>query len=174
MTHSAATRKSVLPAHQILCQGCKKTGLYDPQNGRERAPWCTCPARAYGPYVAAPGVVFALVYESQADAAFRDACRLAGNALCAAKDALSGRYVRSGKGWRELPKTSPKRRRLEADYRKACRAEEALQARCEHPERSPYSKAHCGVCHAYVECDVAHHHHLVREGGKRFAARLAV
>lgn len=175
MTRSTVTRNSVLPAHQIVCQGCKKTGRYD-SSASDRAPWCTCPARAFGPYVAAPGVVFALVYESKPDAAFRDACRLAGNAERDARDALSGRFVRlrSGKGWRELPKTSPKRRALEGAYRKACRAHEALQARCSHPERCQYSKAHCGVCHAYVECDVALHHHFVRELGARRANRLAV
>ncbi len=174
MTHSTATRKSVLPAHRIVCQGCQKTGLYDPPSADGRATWCTCGARTFGPYVAAPGVVFALVYESQEDAAFRESCRLAGNAERDARDALSGRYVRSGKGWRELPKASPKRRALEATYRKACRAHEALQARCSHPSRSQHSKAHCDVCHAYVECDVALHHHFVRELGVRQANRLAV
>jgi hypothetical protein len=174
MTHSSATRKSALPAHQILCQGCKKTGLYDPQSGDEPAPWCTCSARAYGPYVAAPGVVIAFRFDAPTDAAFREECRLAGNAEREARDALSGRFVKAGKGWRELPKASPKRRALESAYRKACRVCEALQARCTHPERSPYSKAHCGLCHAYVECDVALHHHFVRECGVRQANRLAV
>ncbi len=174
MTRSVATKKSALPAHQILCQGCKKTGLYDAQVTPGRAPWCTCLARAYGPYVAAPDVVIALRFEDRTEAAFREECRLAGNVEREARDALSGRYVRAGKGFRELPKTSPKRRALEAEYRKACRAHEALQARCAHPERSQFSRAHCGVCHAYVECDVALRRHLVREIGARQANRLAV
>src|ERR1043166_668447 len=173
MTHSSTTRKSSLPAHQIVCQGCKKTGCYDAAQG-ERAPWCTCSARTYGPYVAAPGVIIALRYESQEDAALREEARLAGNAEREARDALSGRYVKAGKGYRELPKTRPKRRGLESAYRKACRAQEAVQARCSHPERSLFSKAHCGVCHAYVECDVEQHRHLVRELGARQANRLAV
>ena len=127
-----------------------------------------------GPYVAAPGHTVAFIYESKDDSSFRETCRLAGNAEREARDNLSQRFVRCGKGWRELPRSSPRRRVLEAAYAKASRALEALRARCPHAGRSLFSKAQCDVCYAHVECDVEHHLHLVQEAGEEFANRVAV
>jgi hypothetical protein len=126
-----------------------------------------------GPYVAPPGHVTAFVFESQDAAAFREICRLAGNAERQARDDLSLRWVRSGKGWRELPRSSPKRRALESAYAKASRALDALRARCPHSGRSPFDKTSCDVCYEYVECDVDRRRHLVREVGEAFANRVA-
>lgn len=149
-----------------LCQSCGHQGPVDVGTATSaNPPWCTCTGKNKGgPYVAPPGVVVCLSYESKEDSAFREECRLAGNAERHARDDLSLRWVRSGRGWRELPRSSPKRRRLEGAYRKALRALEALQARCAHAERSMFSHEHCGVCYAHVETDVEQHRHLVREG----------
>jgi hypothetical protein len=157
-----------------LCQSCGQQGV-TPFGGHAKPAWCKCTGKKLGgPYVAPPGYIVRFAYESTDDAAFREACRLAGNAEREARDNLSQRFVRSGKGWRELPRSSPKRRALEAAYRKASRALEALRARCPHTGRSLFSKAQCDICYAHVECDVEHHRHLVREAGEEFARRVAV
>lgn len=162
-----------------LCQGCGKQGA-TAIGDREKPEWCTCTGVrkkggcGFGPYVAAPGFVACFTFESKEDAAFRERCRLAGNERHRAKEALSDRWVKCGRGFRELPLSHPKRKALELRYRKALRAEEALQAVCRHPSRSIYFRIFCDVCHAQVECDIEHFRHLVRELGKRNAMRLAV
>lgn len=124
--------------------------------------------------VAAPGQVVRFTYESPDAAAFRETCRLASNAEREARDNLSQRFVRAGSGWRELPRSSPKRRVLEKAYAKAVRAVEALQARCPHASRCLFERVFCDVCRAHVECDVEHYRHIVREAGAKFAKRVAV
>lgn len=159
---------------RAICQKCGRTGVTQ-LDGRARPSWCKCPRKGLGgPYVAAPGHVVRFTYESSAAAAFREACRLASNAEREARDNLSQRLVRAGKGWRELPRSSPKRRALEKAYAKAVRAIEALQARCPHESRSLFNRVFCDVCDAHVECDVEHYRHIVREAGEEFAKRVAV
>lgn len=148
-----------LPA---ICQKCGRRGMH---NGAAKPRWCRCP-KVGGPYVAPPGFVAVITFESPCDAAFRERCRLLGNAEREARDALSERWVRCGRGWRELGWSSPKRRRLERAYRKALRALEAVQAQCAHDEldRSIFDRGMCGVCYAHVVSDIEQHRHLVREG----------
>jgi hypothetical protein len=158
----------------VLCQTCGNRGSM-PAGIATVPDWCTCPRggrRGPGPFVAPPGVVVRYTFESSADAALREQCRLAGNAVHAARDAVAtARY-----GGRESarPNTHPRVRRARKAYLAALRALEALQAQCPHPSRSPYSRVHCDVCYEHVECDVAHFRHLAREVGKRAAMRLAV
>lgn len=143
-----------------LCQRCGRQG---PMAGEAQPAWCTCTGRC-GPYVAPPGHVTVYRFENAEASAFREACRLAGNAMHAAKDRLAERYVRHGRGYRELPPTHPKRRYLYERYAAAWRVLERLQRACAHPERSPYNPEACGVCYARVESDVARHRYMVREG----------
>jgi hypothetical protein len=160
-----------LPA---VCQSCGGSGPL--VSGSVAQPvWCSCSGKAKGgPYNAPPGHVTVFIYESKEDAAFREEGRLLGNAFIRAKDDLSSRFVRCGRGYRELPRGNPKREQLERAYAKALRAQAAHQRRCSHPSRSLFNRAFCDVCHAYVECDVAHFRLLAREVGKRAAMRLAV
>lgn len=159
-----------------MCQSCGGRGVV-PADPAKKPRWCTCdkgPRHGGGPFVAPPGVVVVYRFESRDDHAFRERCRLVGNAERRARDDLSGRFVRSGRGYRELPKSSPKRRGLETAYRRALRALEAVQAECAHGSRSIFNRVFCDVCYAHVECDVEHHRHLVRTAGARFANRVAV
>ena len=119
----------------------------------------------FGPIIAAPGTVVMFRFESKDAAAFRERCRLAGNAEHDAKHAYrEGRWVRCGRGYRCLPDDSPKVRALIAAHDAAIAALEALQAECPHEGRSPYAREHCDCCYAHVESDIAQHRHLVREG----------
>lgn len=161
----------MLPA---LCQSCGRRGRVAVGSARAKERWCRCPKGKSGPYVSPPGHVTVFHFRSKADAEFRERCRLLGNAERRARDALSGRFVRCGRGWRELPRSAPKRRVLETNYREALRALEKVQALCPHAERSMFAPVMCGVCYAHVECDVAHHAHLIREIGSKATARLAV
>lgn len=150
----------------MLCQSCKRSGKHTfGSNGQPR--WCRCRKRAgtFGPIVAAPGTILVWRFEAQSDADFREQCRLAGNAQRTALETLrSDKWVRCGKGYRELPRTSAKRRGLEAAYKKALAGLTALQAQCPHGDRSPYQPEYCGCCYAHVESNIEHHRHLVREG----------
>jgi hypothetical protein len=98
------------------------------------------------------GHVTVFHFRSKEAERFVEECRLAGNAEREARDALSFRFVRCGRGWRELRRSSPTRRRLERAYRSALRRLRACQARCAHPvtERSLYDLGRCGVCYASV------------------------
>lgn len=132
-----------------LCQGCGRLGFLA-IGDYSRPGWCRCQKARPGPLVVAPGFVIVLRHESEADAAKREEGRLLGNAERAARDNLSFRFVRCGSGWRELRRSSPKRRALETEYRKARRALEAFQATCGHPTRSIHDSAFCDVCHVFV------------------------
>lgn len=164
-----------LASMPALCQGCGRTG---PGGEAPKTPaWCRCRKlgrRSAGPFVAPPGFVARFSCEDADAAAFRERCRLVSNAEREARDALAGRWVRCGRGWRELPIGTPKRDALEAAYRTALRALTALQRECPHPSRSIFNPIFCDVCHAQVECNVEHYRHVVREIGKRHAARLAL
>ena len=106
------------------------------------------------------------------EAAWRERCRLAGNAERGARDAIThARYTDSG---RKRPDSSPIVRAAVKAYRAALRTLESLQAQCSHPSRSMFSPVHCDVCYAHVECNVEHFRHVVREIGKRAAMRLAI
>lgn len=147
---------------QMLCQTCGRSGLH--AFGAIAKPrWCRCVGTS-GPIVMAPGVVMAVRFESADDAAFRERCRVLGNTERTARDALSSRWVRCGRGWRELPRTSPKRQRLERAYASARRALQAAQRECPHRDRSLFDPEMCGTCHAHVESDIEQHRHMVREG----------
>lgn len=165
-----------------LCQSCGERGSL---GLNERKPsWCKCTGKGRkgrkggagggGPYVAPTGFIACFTYFSKEEGAFREQCRLAGNAEREARDGLSARFVRSGAGYRELPRSSPRRRALETAYRAALRELERLQALCPHPSRSLFNRVFCDVCYAHVECDVAHYQHLAHEVGRRAARRLAV
>jgi hypothetical protein len=130
-----------------LCQSCGKQGTtVFGEHGKPA--WCACSGRKLGgPYVAAPGFVVAFIYESADAAAFRERCRLAGNAFIAAKDARSSRWVRCGRGWRELPRGYAKRERLERAYTNALRALRKLQRQCPHERASIFDPCMCDCCH---------------------------
>lgn len=132
-----------------LCQGCGRKGDVHHYDIR-KAPWCRCKG-AYGPYVAPPGHVTRFIFESKEDAAKREQGRLLGNAERLARDNFCSRWVKCGSGYRELPRTSPKRKALEKAYQEALRALEAFQATCSHPTRSPFDATMCDVCKARVE-----------------------
>jgi len=155
-----------LPA---VCRGCGKQGI---KATDERPAWCECTGATCGPYQAPAGVVARFTFESGDAAAFREKCRLAGNAERRARDAIcDATYFPSGRkrpGWRSL------RRKAIRAHDSAIDRLESLQAQCPHPSRSMFSRVHCDVCYAHVECDVEHFRHLVREVGKRAAMRLAV
>lgn len=149
---------------KMSCQGCGRSGLRALGSG-VRPRWCRCGRASFGPIVAAPGTVVRFTFESESDAAFRDRCRFAGNAERQARDAAtSGRWVRSGRGYRRLPETSPKVKALYAAHDATIAALEALQAECPHRDRSMFAPEMCGTCYAHVESVIAQHRHLVREG----------
>lgn len=152
-----------------ICERCKNQGPIDLGRADLNKPrpqplWCTCTTKdgkraedvlasgggllPGGPLNAAPGTVVAFVFESEQESAFREKCRLAGNAYIEAKDELSSRWVRCGRGWRELPRGNPKRDRLEKNFAGAKRALRRLQLACKHPRRSIFDPACCGVCYA--------------------------
>lgn len=159
----------IVPA---LCQSCGGSGTYEPDRFSAKPSWCTC-LDFGGPYIAPPGHVTCYRVESKEDAAFRERCRLAGNAERQARDAaICAKWVRAGKGYRELPLSSPKRRTAEFVYRKALRALRRLQRECSHPSRSMFNEQCCDVCFAHVQCDVAQYRHLVKQVGKREARRF--
>lgn len=160
-----------MAAAPAFCQGCRRKGMI--AGGPKKPRWCRCKGTS-GPYVAPPGVVIRYTFVSADEATFRERCRLASVAEREARDALTQRWVRCGAGWRELPLGTPKRDALEANYFAARKAMLRLQAACSHPSRCLFSAAHCDVCNAYVECNVEHHAHLVREIGPTAARRLAV
>jgi hypothetical protein len=144
---------STVPARCIACGG---QGPIASTDGKPA--WCTCTGKKRGgPYQPPPGVVIRYTVESRDAAAFRERCRQLGNAERRARDDLAGRFVRAGTGYRELPRTSPKRRALEAAYRTARRALEAVQAVCSHPERSIHAPDFCSVCYAQAQTDIAGH-----------------
>lgn len=158
-----------------LCQTCGNRGLM-PHGTDEIPSWCTCtgkgPRGGPGPFVAPPGVIVRYIFETPEAAAWRERCRLAGNAERRARDAIcEATYYPSGRkrpGWQKL------RRAAIRAHDRAIDALEALQLQCSHPSRSMFSPVHCDVCYAHVECNVEHFRHLVREIGKRAAMRLAV
>lgn len=98
----------------------------------------------------APGHVVSLVFETAPEHALAELCRLAGNAERSARDDLSQRFVRCGRGWRELPRSHPKRAALEGRYTAALRALRKLQRQCKHPRRSMYCSDACGVCYKMI------------------------
>lgn len=153
-----------------LCQGCGKQGPYD---DAQRPAWCACTGKSCGPYVAPPGFIGRMIFENSDEAAFRERCGLASNAEREARDRLV-RYVRCGRGFRELPRTHPRRKASEAAWRKACRALEALQTICPHTHRNFFHPVACDVCHAHIECNVQEFRHFVRHIGKRAAMRLEI
>lgn len=164
-----------LPA---VCQSCGERGVMRPHaemlaSGTGKEPWCKCgPKKLGGPYVNPPGHVTVFIFESKDAAAFREQCRLAGNAERQARDAITeARYTASG---RRRPDSSPRVRSALKAHRAAIRAHEKLQAVCSHPSRSIFNRIFCDVCHAQVECDVEHYRHIVREAGVHFANRVAV
>ena len=146
-----------------MCQSCGRSGPY--RLGQASRPkWCRCPPDKSGPLQAPPGHVTALTFETRAASTFRERCRLASNAEREARDALCSRWVRCGRGWRELPATSKKVRALEAAYEAKLAELEALRAVCPHNDRMHFDQERCGTCYEHVESDVAQHRHLVREG----------
>lgn len=157
---------------RLLCQSCGNQGAHDFSDSSQPS-WCTC-TKAYGPIVAAPGTIVRMTFESKENAVFRAECLIASNAFFEAKDALSERWVKCGRGWRELPASHPKVRGLHKAYNDALAELEWLQSLCRHPSRCLFSRIHCDVCHAHVECDVAHYRHLVKVAGKRMANRVEV
>lgn len=146
-----------------VCAGCKRSGLYTLGSGG-RPRWCRCkgiPGVLHPP----PGHVTVFHYRSKEEAAFRERCRLAGNAERQARDGLSDRFVRCGRrGWRELPRSSPKRRGLDLAYRRARRTLDALQAACAHDilDRSRDAPEYCGACYAHVFTDIVVHRQFAR------------
>ncbi len=147
---------------RTMCQTCQCIGSM--QLGACGKPaWCAC-VKGGGPYVAAPGTIVKITFESHEAAAFREQCRLASNAERGARDDLSQRWVRCGRGYRELPPWSAKCKALARAYALACRALRKLQRQCVHPERSMFNRECCGVCKMHVETDVEQHRHLVRQG----------
>lgn len=139
-----------------LCQSCGEQGPMrslaesKAQGGKE--PFCKCPPKKFGgPYVMPAGIVVRAIYETRDQADFRERCRLAGNAFIAAKDGLSSRWVRCGRGWRELPRGNAKRERIERAYTNAKRALTKLQRVCPHEHRSMFDETGCDVCHADIE-----------------------
>lgn len=155
---------------RMICQGCDRGGRHA-FGSPGRPGWCRC-VGTFGPIVAAPGTVVELRFDSLTDASFHERCRRLGQAYHDAKDNLTDRWVRCGRGWRELPSTSRKRILLEADYEHALAMLEAAQAECPHLERSLFAPEYCGVCYAHVECDVAQYRHLLREAGEDFTRRI--
>lgn len=132
-----------LPAR---CQKCGRAGAVPRRDTSGRKPiWCRCP-KTGGPYQAPPGHVTAFIFESPPEAAFSELCRVTSNAERLARDDLSQRYVRCGSGYRELPRSSPKRCALEKRYAAALRALRRLQAKCSHPRRCIFNPLACGVC----------------------------
>jgi hypothetical protein len=142
-------------------------------SGVGKEPWCKCPPKKNGgPYVAPPDVIVRYTFESKDAAAFRERCRLASNSERRARDAITdARYTPKLRRRRD---SSPIVKAAVKAYRAALRELEALQAVCPHESRSMFNRVFCDVCSAHVECDVEHFRHCVREGGKRWAMRLAV
>jgi hypothetical protein len=153
---------------RTLCQGCGKSGPLALFRGDAQPRWCACTlkgerARALlkrgfagvlpgGPYIAAPGSVAAVIFESRADAEFRERCRLASNAERRARDvALTAKWGRQGKRFRELPRSHPKRAEAEKRYAKCLRALRDLQRKCKHPHRCHFNSDACGVCYKTLE-----------------------
>lgn len=170
------TSARVTPRVKMVCQSCKRAGRQSFGDG-SKPRWCRCTKAAHGPIVMAPGVVVMVRFEPSSDAAFRERCRLASNAHREAVETLrSDKWVRCGKGYRELPLDSPTRKKLEASYDSTLAALEALQAECPHRDRSPYQPEYCDCCYAHVESDIEQRRHLVREGfypRKRRATQVA-
>lgn len=150
------------PRVKMLCQSCNRTGLHTIGAGKPR--WCRCGKGSHGPIVAAPGTIVRYTFESASDAAFRKECQLAGKEERDARDNLTDRWVKCGKGYRELPMTSPKRQKLEKAYEDALAKLEALQAKCPHEGRSMFDREMCDCCYMHVESDIAQFQHLMREG----------
>ena len=141
---------SAIEGLPIECQGCHRVGPYEAARAWQR--WCRCKRVGTLPMQHPPkGVVYSFRVDDAATAALHEEGRVLGNAFIAAKDALSGRWIRCGKtGWRELPRTSPKRRALETAFRKARKALDAFQAACPHPRASLFEETACDCCHAIV------------------------
>lgn len=131
---------------RMLCQGCGRSGMH--RFGGNKPRWCRCPKakRTHGPIVAAPGTVVRLTFESADDAGFRARAAEVIRAWFDARDALSSRWVRCGRGWRELPRSSPRRKALELAFRRATRAWDAIQGECPHRGRSLFDPNSCDVC----------------------------
>lgn len=133
----------------LHCQGCDRTGTVKGTRGGKKPSWCRCKGVA-GPFHPPAGVVYRYTFETTDAASFRERGRLLGNAYIEARDALSGRWVRCGRGWRELPRGNAKRERLEAAFAKAKRDLAKHQRACSHPTRSMFAHDRCDVCHAHV------------------------
>lgn len=141
---------STIPA---LCEGCGRKGTYTMGNTR-RPSWCRCKGTP-GILRSPAGVVVCFTFESTDDAVFRERCRLAGNAERQARDNLCHRFVRCGKGWRELPRGNSKRDGLERAYSAALRVLRKCQRECVHPSPSHYNPDCCGVCYVAIETAAA-------------------
>lgn len=103
---------------------------------------------ARGPFVAPPGYIATLSFETVSERAFALRCRLAANAERFARDvALRARFTPAG---RRRPSSAKIVKASRADYRKARRALDGLQAVCPHARRSIYSPVHCDVCKAEI------------------------
>lgn len=132
----------------------------------------TMKRRISGPVTAPPGHITVYRFETKEQHAFRERCRLAGNAERQARDAIT--EARWGGGEKRRPDSHPKVRAALKAYRAAARELEACQARCAHPSRSIFSPVHCDVCHEHVECDVENYRRHVALVGARAASRLAI
>lgn len=166
---------SVLDGMPSLCQGCGEQGVL---RGDARPSWCRCPPSKYGPFVAPPGFVARITFETREAAAFRERCALLGHAWREACDALRSAswvgYTRNGKRFvRQAPRTSRWRALRRASLR-ALRALEAIQRECPHESRSMFAPIFCDVCGEQVECNLAEREHFVRVIGVRAANRLAL
>lgn len=121
---------------RAACQGCRRSGVY--REGAAKQRWCRCSKRAVGPYVAPKGQIVCYVFEaplSPAEQAIDTEAREVRAEYYAAKDAPTYRYVRCGRGWRELSETSPKRLASTRRWEAAVARVEELQGRCPHLDR---------------------------------------
>jgi hypothetical protein len=162
-------RAATLPT---VCIGCGRSGKYT--FGRRGKPrWCRCKGTP-GPLNAAPGTVTRFTYETADESAFRERGRLIGNAYIEAKDALTGCWVRRGKGWQELPRSAPKRQRLDRVFASARRALLAFQRSCSHPTRSMFEPCACDVCHKFIESDATRRSDAANDALRTEARRQVV
>lgn len=134
----------------MLCQGCARTGLHPLFGGDAKPRWCKC-TKSRGPYVAAPGTVVRIEFRkplSAEEAAFETHAKAVSRRHYGAREALVERWVRCGRGWRELPRGNRKREALEREYANACRALDRVQRQCKHETRSFFNAESCDLCHA--------------------------
>jgi len=114
------------------CNGCNRTGSV--KLGTHRPRWCRCPVGTGGPYTAPEGygAVFLFGLPPVDEAWEANAAKVRG-AFFDARGALrSGIWTGRGDRIRQLPKSSPKRRRLEKAYDVARAAMLKLRKTCTH------------------------------------------